>query len=91
MTSASFSRFSWRRMSGGTSTWSNLTASFANCLIASMPIWFSRALSASVSSVMYVSATQPACPWIVPSFSIVAFTRSMNVLASSAVGAAVPE
>ncbi len=87
-TSATFSRFSWRRWSAGASTLSNLVASFAKRAPASIASWFARAAIASVSSVMKVCCTHPARPCSLPRRLVVSFALSRKVLTSAAVGGA---
>ena len=80
-----FSRFSIRRSSAGTSTLSYFVDSFAKRVPASLAAWLARAAIASVSSVMKFCCTQPACCCSTPSFSVVSFAVSRNVFASAAV------
>ena len=86
-TSATFSRFSWRRSSADTWTVSYCTASRANFAPASLYARLARAAIASESSVMKVCWTQPACACCVPSVRVVALAVVRNAFASAAVGA----
>ena len=87
-TSDTFSRFSCRRWSAGTSTLVELRRLLRE-LRAGLDVaaWFARAAIASVSSVMKVCWTQPAWPAWMPSFNVVALAPSRNFRASAAVGA----